>query len=291
VQLFDIHKHFSSSLLISSSMSLHLQSVIYHNAVTNNCPLPPSASLSELLGELFQQLKVTLATHQINHSFGSLTKVLTCGLLSLHKISCGLHVNDSFLHKFSAEINKHLFAFSHKKHFVVDEAGLQFRSAVAKILLSVVFRLQHTIAMQCFDSFIHICIRGIGDYQAEVRSLLVQAFRVLVPLAPLAQSLLVSQNVPIASTAGTSSSSSSTTTSSSPNFIRDLFVKSGHCNLLQSQDQDDQKILQIVRGLLAAPSKSENVANTELREYQWEGISWWTSLRRIGLGGVLADDM
>lgn len=256
---------------IADCTKLKLQNLVYF--VASKIPISLSQhhpTSSTTMKNLFAYLR--LSASSLNND--DVVDWMSLGLLALHALSQLQNYRFEFIQMFVELVRESLFADLTERHYEVNDSNISYRCKVASILFNVVIRQQHFIAMHFFDDFIQICIRGIGDYQSEVRSFAVQAFRLLVPLAPLAQSVL-DQGLMTHSSSGTS------------NFIRDLFTKSSHYNLLQSTDANDQKIMQIVSGLMDNNSET----STALREYQWEGVSWWTALRRIGLGGVLADEM
>jgi hypothetical protein len=158
-----------------------------------------------------------------------------------------------------------------------------FRHNLAQYYQDIVIALAESIALSTFDLWLTIGVSGIGDYQKSVRLLTVNGFRLLVPLAPLAMNLHKRSSVV------------SSSLSSEPGLFQQLLTKSNPKRLNESADLIDQSIVRILIALnsifLPFLSTSTSGSGVRLRSYQWDGISWWTTLRRCGLSGILADEM
>lgn len=158
-----------------------------------------------------------------------------------------------------------------------------FRDNLAKYYQDIVIALAESIALSTFDLWLTIGVSGIGDYQKSVRLLAVNGFRLLVPLAPLAMNLHKHSSVGFSSLCN------------EPGLFQQLLTKSNPRRLNESADLFDQSIVRILIALnsifLPFISTSASGSGVRLRSYQWDGISWWTTLRRCGLSGILADEM
>lgn len=152
--------------------------------------------------------------------------------------------------------------------FVVGVVDQCSRILLANCCRQLVSQLSNSIVLHSFNAWISIGVHGMADHDPSVRRHSIQVFRCLVPLVPLAIQRVAFDN-PIVS-------------SSRTNTILQCFAaKQSKLSLLQSEATVDVNILLALRQHLS----------TVLRPYQWEGVSWWTFLRRCGLSGMLADEM
>lgn len=161
---------------------------------------------------------------------------------------------------------------------LIAPAGPGFkRSFISSIYQSCCKLISSMIALSGFDLWINIAIFGIADHEASVRSSCMKAFRSLVPLAPLAIKTIDKV------TDREVESKKATTV-----LMEELLSKSRNFSLMSSSSPRDIALLEAFYSLCPQFGSTGNI---RIREYQWEAISWWTTLRRCGLNGVLADDM
>jgi hypothetical protein len=167
-------------------------------------------------------------------------------------------------------------------------------AAVAQSLLALVSNHGDRLLPE-YDTLFASALRGLADFDSAVRVPCVQAFKVLVPLASLAQATRPS------SVTEKSRSSSNVSEDCAPLPARELldhiFTKNAPLRLQHSTHDVDQRVLAVLTeqtNLVAAQGGDgahKDLSPSPLREYQWEGISWLTQLRRFGLSGILADEM
>ncbi len=131
------------------------------------------------------------------------------------------------------------------------------------------------VALCGFHGWINLSIRGFADFEPKVRALSIQTFGILVPLAPLAMKAIQTNK-----DAGDKQNTSI--------LIEELLTKSKDFSLIDSKLPKDRKIMEIFE---ESCPQFGNGGKFTIRDYQWKGISWWTTLRRCGLHGILADDM
>eukprot|EP00981_Chlorochromonas_danica_P010577 scaffold3290_cov165-Ochromonas_danica.AAC.20 len=143
---------------------------------------------------------------------------------------------------------------------------MRARRLSARICGGIVEKLSEIIVMSCYNQWITLGVHGIGDYDSCLRKLFIPVFRSLLSLAPLAL-----QRLTTAAEMGTDVAL----------LLQCFTSKETSPSLLNSANVLDISIVNRVR----------KECITELREYQWEGVSWWTLLRRCGLNGILADEM
>lgn len=193
-------------------------------------------------------------------------------LLKLESSSVGNETLHQLLKTIGTVLRDHLFD-QHNAH------SLPSRRNVAHFYQDIVISLAESVALSAFDLWLTIGVKGIGDYQHDVRLFAVNGFRLLVPLAPLAMNLHKRCN------------SISPISNTSQGLFQELLTKSNPRRLNESTDRLDQTIVRILIALnpIFQPCSTRN--GLQLRSYQWDGISWWTTLRRCGLSGILADEM
>jgi hypothetical protein len=167
-------------------------------------------------------------------------------------------------------------------------------AAVAQMLLALVSNHSDRLLPE-YDTLFASTLRGLADFDSAVRVPCVQAFKALVPLASLAQAIRS------ATVNGGGQNNSVVSEGCSPLPARELldhiFTKSEPLRLQHSTHRTDQRVLAVLAqqtNLVAAHDGAgahKDLSPSPLREYQWEGISWLTQLRRFGLSGILADEM
>jgi hypothetical protein len=137
--------------------------------------------------------------------------------------------------------------------------------------------LSNEISLSGYEIWLTIGVKGFGHYDSNIRKLIIEGFRLLVPLAPLGLYSLSKRN---------DYHSQSLVHHSFP-LIQQLLARNKPPKICDSNDPCDRLIMKLLSDMM----KSQNIATLRLRSYQWEGISWWTLLRRCGLSGILADEM
>lgn len=134
------------------------------------------------------------------------------------------------------------------------------------------------ISVSSFDVWLGIGVKGFGLFDLTLRSSCIQGFRLLVPLAPL----------------GLHHLKKTCDKSFSLPLIQQLLARSKPAPIHKSRDSLDQQILSTLFQQSSFSLSSEiddKQRKVALRSYQWEGITWWTLLRRCGLSGILTDEM
>ncbi|RYH32306.1 hypothetical protein EON65_00810 [archaeon] len=162
--------------------------------------------------------------------------------------------------------------FCHALHACMFENRTIVESArysLSKLFTYLISALQDNIVLHSFNSWLKTALHGVGDYNDSVASVMLRGFRILVSYTPLA--LKHSDKV-------------SSDKQDSMDLVC-LLAKSSMplstLSILHSQNQVDQFIVASIN----------EMSITKLRQYQWEGVSWITMLRRNGLSGILADEM
>jgi hypothetical protein len=151
-----------------------------------------------------------------------------------------------------------------------------FRRSLAALLLTrIVDVLRGDVAVLLFNAFLRTSVSGIGDFVLTVRMHCISTLRILIPLAALAMS---SRNDLVTITGN------STPIVNSTFSIEELLTKSSSFSMLSSSAEIDNCILQTIYAEFPT-------LKSQIRDYQWQSVSWWTALRRCGLCGVLADEM
>lgn len=138
----------------------------------------------------------------------------------------------------------------------------------------------HDQVLPQFDAWFRVALSGVGCFDPTVRRPCTAAFRVLVPLAPMARELVRGRDGSADSTA----------------LLHQLFCKHegrGKAAAVSAVKDDAMRELGRCTHLVAVPQPPlPNLAPVSLRGYQWEGVQWLTQLRRCGVGGgILADEM
>jgi hypothetical protein len=155
------------------------------------------------------------------------------------------------------------------------------RQFYSKLFKDLVLVFSNEISLTCYSIWLEIGIKGFGHYDAIIRQACIEGFRSLVPLAPVGLHYLERME------RATSSVGSSTKVRPSLPLIQLLLCRSTPLKITESANSLDKLIIQ----LLSSPAVCRNQSFKLLRDYQWEGISWWTTLRRCGLSGILTDEM
>lgn len=176
----------------------------------------------------------------------------------------------------------------HHALFQVNDAHAPaVREGLASLVKQCCQVLSESLAMAAFGGWVGLAVFGIVDRQPAVRTACTQAFRSLLPFAPLAMQLhrlALSSSQPANEASKEclqATNENSLPTSLSDPLLRCLASNQSAPSLLDSQSLCDQFVVKTVQQLCAL----------SIRSYQWQGVSWWTWLRRCGLSGMLADEM
>lgn len=156
----------------------------------------------------------------------------------------------------------------------------------SRIFSKLILCLSNEISLSGYEIWLSIGVRGFGHFHEMVRGHCIQGFRSLVPLAPLGLSRHPrmrkekqedgeEEEIPL---------------------IQQLLAQVKPAKLCDSSNELDLSIMKYLSQMIRPSSSTEQtrhhyVAEFPLRGYQWDGITWWTLLRRCGLSGILADEM
>lgn len=169
-----------------------------------------------------------------------------------------------------------------------EEEKVEFRGQVAGLLEHLATGLrEHTL--DAYEILFATALRGLGDWDVAVRRPCVRVFRLLVPLASLAKQTaarrLLVRPINLHDAAHLAVGRSS-------ELLQHIFTKQNPFRLEESQHPRDLKIMAYLSEQTNLLSKRHSTLSpAQLRDYQWEGVSWLTQLRRFGLNGILADEM
>jgi hypothetical protein len=161
-------------------------------------------------------------------------------------------------------------------------------AAVAQVLLELT-RGQMDYILADFGVWFSSALSGIGHCDADVRVPCVLAFKQLVPVASLAQATH--------SRAAKPEPCADELTRDTSELLEHIFSKKAPLRLQHStkaRDLDIVRQLSLSTNLVGGRDGRESIPGlslARLREYQWDGVSWLTQLRRFGLNGILADEM
>lgn len=164
------------------------------------------------------------------------------------------------------------------------------RGYLSKLFFSLSQRLYENILI-CYDSWFSIALAGIADSDILVRQNCMEVFRLVIPIAPLAKQIIQKKT-----------SGSHTNETVSESLLIHLFNKEKNVRLDQSTSSIDINVINKLSQMTnlvecsaataeGNPTKCIRLSPARLRDYQWDGISWLTQLRRYGLNGILADEM
>ena len=179
------------------------------------------------------------------------------------------------------------------------------RSQLASVLSLLTSRLLRQL-VGCYELLFATALRGLCDRDSGVRKCCVGVFRLLVPLASLAKQtsakrakLVVADDASVISPTSEASLVQKAVSKSSE-LLQHIFTKQSPFRLQKSTHARDLQIMEVLSkqtNLVAAESsgaaahKAVTLSSAQLRDYQWDGVSWLTQLRRFGLNGILADEM
>ncbi len=167
------------------------------------------------------------------------------------------------------------------------------RSQLAELLSSLTSMLLEQV-VGAYEILFATALRGLGDREAGVRRACVRVFRQLVPLAALAKQTSTrrtSSSVPVTSS-NASLGAVHHAVEKASELLQHIFTKQDPFRIQQSHRERDLSVMKTLAqctNLIAYHDAAR--APAQLRDYQWEGISWLTQLRRFGLNGILADEM
>jgi hypothetical protein len=157
----------------------------------------------------------------------------------------------------------------------------------ASLVCKLASELSEEISLWGYDVWLSLAVKGLAHFDGIIQKNCMQAFRLMVPYAPLGLNRISKQD----------NRSDSSGFNTKPSIIQELLAKQRPPRLIDSENCSDQTICQLLDCF-----SNINVFNGDiteavgsnryhLRSYQWEGITWWTALRRCGLSGILADEM
>lgn len=168
------------------------------------------------------------------------------------------------------------------------------RNQLAELLSSLTSSLLEQV-VGAYEILFATALRGLGDREAGVRRACVRVFRQLVPLAALAKQTSCARRVS-SSMSGTSANTSSNevhlAVEKASELLQHIFTKQSPFRIQKSHRERDLNIMKTLTqctNLVAHHDAA--LAPAQLRDYQWDGVSWLTQLRRFGLNGILADEM
>lgn len=182
-------------------------------------------------------------------------------------------------------------------NYVIANQEVKLREIFAQFFSVICSRITSNYLLPYFLHFFALALRGVGDFNSTIRQQCTIAFRQLVPLAPLAkqQLLSLSRQDDIINDDDPSIRMSPNDKNSLGNtmfLLRQIFQREKINSINQSTNSEDVQIVNILLGIMSPTESSQNERSAyTLRQYQWEGISWLTNLRRCGLSGILADEM
>ena len=193
-------------------------------------------------------------------------------------------------------------------------------AVVAEIFLATARRYPAKL-LSSYEVWFAAALHGLGNFDPRVRRACVRVFQLLVPMAPLARAVekkhetaqikedSASNHISITTTAPSTTTSASTeqqlprtvhtAAETAKELLGHIFTKQSMLRLQSSDHVRDRSILlQLIQmtNLVSNQNSVEEkllsgLSPARLREYQWDGVSWLTQLRRFGLNGVLADEM
>ena len=175
--------------------------------------------------------------------------------------------------------------------YIIESQEIKLREVFACLFSAVCTQSVGRYLLPHFVHFFALALRGIGDFNSTIRQQCTQAFRKLVPLAPLAKQQLLSrtrQNFTINEVDNFLFSDNSNL-QNTVYLLKQIFQREKIATINESTNAHDVKIMTILRGIMSSTSGDQSAYF--LRQYQWEGVTWLMNLRRCGLSGILADEM
>eukprot|EP01032_Pedospumella_encystans_P015307 gene15307-17515_t len=188
--------------------------------------------------------------------------------------------------------------FEQEAHPPADRKGqvatVASRNQLAELLCSLTSALLEQV-VDAYEILFATALRGLGDREAGVRRACVRVFRQLVPLAALAKQTSSARRAS-SPMSGTSANAALNevhlAVEKASELLQHIFTKQSPFRIQKSHRERDLKIMKTLTqctNLVAHHDAA--LAPAQLRDYQWDGVSWLTQLRRFGLNGILADEM
>lgn len=183
----------------------------------------------------------------------------------------------------------HQLLFAEKpneSHFRVS-----FRSQLASLLEKLTENSPEQV-LGAYEVLFATALRGLGDRDVDVRRTCVGVFRSLVPLAPLAKQTAARRAA--LSTVATTEARDEVqgAIERSSELLQHIFTKQNPFRIQRSHHPRDLDIMaELTKYSNLARLGLPSLSPAQLRDYQWDGVSWLTQLRRFGLNGILADEM
>ena len=156
------------------------------------------------------------------------------------------------------------------------------RARFAVVFLAVCKKLRPSVLLPSFSACFALSLCGIGHADRSVRLSSTAAFRRLVPLAPLARQGQQGLGQGLGQGQGS-------VRGKGRDLVEGIFSRDPLIPLHRSDLALDMRIVSELRRL--GIGREGDGAAVVLREYQWEGLTYLTQLRRCGLSGMLADEM
>ena len=170
-----------------------------------------------------------------------------------------------------------------------SECSGVYRIQLAQLLQNLVEDMPELV-IEAYEVMFATALRGIGDRDADVRRDCVRVFRSLVPLASLAK-----QTAPrraLSRYASCASNGVHGAIERSSELLQHIFTKQNPFRIQRSQHPRDLELMaELARYTNLVEARHSALSPAQLRDYQWDGVSWLTQLRRFGLNGILADEM
>ncbi|KAJ1423533.1 hypothetical protein B484DRAFT_398622 [Ochromonadaceae sp. CCMP2298] len=178
--------------------------------------------------------------------------------------------------------------------YLQDEDGGSAREGAAELLRLLAIHTRGVV-LCCYELWFVSALHGVGDPSGAVRGACVHVFRLLVPLAGLAQQTRQRRTALTQREQG-QGQESGVAPPSAADLVEQVFTQQPLPRISQSASPQDAQIMAQLARLTNLVEKGdggqvEGLAGSQLRGYQWDGVSWLTHLRRLGLCGVLADEM
>eukprot|EP01038_Epipyxis_sp_PR26KG_P012330 gene12330-16537_t len=189
--------------------------------------------------------------------------------------------------------------------------SIEFKLLLYKVANNIFSHVHKFIVSHSYSyaRWFAISLKGLGDNNSNVRKYATSIFRQLVPF-----SVTYSYKKEISSEKWIDNSycddsknyvnnsevqNNESCSDASFELIQSVFQKSGIINMIHSNSEIDLRIINelIIQTNLVKqeekllPSNGNDFCNSHIRDYQWEGITWMTQLRRLGLNCILADEM
>jgi len=168
---------------------------------------------------------------------------------------------------------------------------VSLRSQLAALLEKLTENLPERV-LGAYEVLFATALKGLGDRDADVRRTCVRVFRSLVPLAALAKQTAAHRASLSTTTLSEARDEVHAAVERSSELLQHIFTKQNPFRIQKSQHPRDLDIMaELTKYSNLVQLGLPNLSSAQLRDYQWDGVSWLTQLRRFGLNGILADEM